>query len=73
MGVIRRFQAPPHDHHHLSPKSPLISLSPPQSSGNPNTRRVIAYALARSGRIIAAIEALDQLLDQLDRADSCQL
>jgi hypothetical protein len=59
MGVIRRFQAPPHDHHHLSPKSPLISLSPPQSSGNPNM--AIAYSLARSGRIIAAIEALDQL------------
>jgi len=42
------------------------------SQANPNTRKAIAYSLARSGRITEAVEVLDQLLEQLDRAISWQ-
>lgn len=38
------------------------------SQANPHTRRAIAYSLARSGRITEAVEVLDQLLAQIDRA-----
>ena len=43
------------------------------SKANPHTLRAIAYSLARSGRITEAVEVLDQLLDQLDRAIPWQL
>jgi hypothetical protein len=36
------------------------------SQANPNTRRAIAYALARAGRVRDAEEILTQLLDQID-------
>lgn len=46
----------------------FVEMAKTFSQANPNTRKAIAYSLARSGRIAEAVEILDQLLKQLDRA-----
>jgi hypothetical protein len=58
---------------HVTSLIDFVETAKTFSQANPNTRRAIAYSLARSGRITEAVEVLDQLLDQLDRAVPWQL
>ena len=61
------FKSRPYPFFLLSLASKIL-LRPPKlfSQTNPNTRRAIAYSLARAGRISEGVEILDQLVDQLD-------
>jgi len=50
----------------------FVKIAKTFSQANPNTRRAIAYSLARLGRTTEAIEIIDVLLRQLDRANPWQ-
>ncbi len=72
LGVALRHQAIPFLSH-VTSLLDFVETAKTFSQANPHTRRAIAYSLARSGRITEAVEVLDQLFGQLDKAIPWQL